>query len=119
MYTNTFKGINCITVESREFAKVFELPISRKMRYLYIPQIFPFFTAGCEIALGLCWKSGIAAEVIGMPNGSVGEKLQQAKVYLATPDLLSWTLVIIIVSTVFEKVFLLLLKKIQIKLEKM
>lgn len=119
MYTNTFKGINCITVESREFAKVFELPVSRKMRYLYIPQIFPFFTAGCEIALGLCWKSGIAAEVIGMPNGSVGEKLQQAKVYLATPDLLSWTLVIIIVSTVFEKVFLLLLKKIQIKLEKM
>lgn len=119
MYTNTLKGINCITVESKEVAKVFELPFGRKMRYLYIPQIFPFFTAGCEIALGLCWKSGIAAEVIGMPTGSVGEKLQQAKVYLATPDLLAWTLVIVIVSTVFEKLFLFLLKKMQIKLEKM
>lgn len=119
MYTNTLKGINCITVESREFAKVFELPFSRKMRYLYLPQILPFFTAGCEIALGLCWKSGIAAEVIGMPNGSIGEKLQQAKVYLATPDLLAWTVVIVIVSTIFEKFFLFLLKKMQIKLEKM
>lgn len=119
MYTNTLKGIKNITIESKELAKVFEIPFGRKMRYLYIPQIFPFFTAGCEIALGLCWKSGIAAEVIGMPNGSVGEKLQQAKVYLTTPDLLAWTLVIVIVSTVFEKLFLFLLKKLQIKLEKM
>ena len=40
----------------------------------------------------------MAAEVIGIPGGSVGEKLYKAKVYLATPDLFAWTLAIVLVS---------------------
>ena len=59
----------------------------------------------------LCWKSGIAAEVIGMPEGSIGEQLQQAKVYLDTPDLFAWTLVIVLVSLAFERAFLALLRR--------
>ena len=54
-------------------------------------------------------QSGVAAEVIGIPAGSIGEKLYRAKVYLATPDLFAWTVVIILVSIVFERLFLLLL----------
>lgn len=45
----------------------------------------PYFRAGCTLGLGLCWKAGVAAEVIGMPVPSIGERLQQAKVYLDTP----------------------------------
>ena len=63
------------------------------------------------MGLGLCWKSGIAAEVIGMPKGSVGERLQQAKVYLDTADLFAWTLVIVVVSILFEWVVLWLLDR--------
>ena len=73
----------------------------------------PDFKAGCEISLGLCWKSGIAAEVIGMPDGSIGEALQQAKVYLNTPDLFAWTVVIVIVSALFAKLFILLLSRLE------
>lgn len=39
-----------------------------------------------------------------MPDGSIGEQLQQAKIYLNTPDLFAWTLVIVHVSLIFEKV---------------
>ena len=28
-----------------------------------------------SLGLGLCWKAGIAAEVIGLPGGSLGERL--------------------------------------------
>jgi NitT/TauT family transport system permease protein len=73
----------------------------------------PFFYSGCEIALGLCWKSGIAAEVIGIPKGSIGERLQQAKVYLDTPDLFAWTVVIVVLSFLFERLILTLLKQLQ------
>ena len=41
-----------------------------------------------------------------MPRGSIGECLQQAKVYLDTPDLFAWTLVIVVISLAFEKVFI-------------
>ena len=47
-----------------------------------------------------------------MPKGSIGERLQQAKVYLDTPELFAWTLVIVLMSLTFERLILLLLKKI-------
>ena len=65
----------------------------------------------CSVALGLSWKAGIAAEVIGIPDGSIGERLYEAKVYLNSADLFAWTVVIIAVSIVFEKLFLLLLRR--------
>ena len=63
------------------------------------------------MSLGLCWKAGVAAEVIGIPDGSIGEKLYEAKVYLDTPDLFAWTMVIILISMVFEKIFLAVMDK--------
>jgi NitT/TauT family transport system permease protein len=79
----------------------------------------PYFYSGCEIGLGLCWKSGIAAEVIGIPKGSIGERLQQAKVYLDTPDLFAWTVVIVLLSFIFERLILTLLKQLQNYCERM
>ena len=54
----------------------------------------------------MSWKSGIAAEVIGVPSHTIGENLYMAKIYLATPDVFAWTIVIILVSALFEKLFL-------------
>ena len=34
------------------------------------------------------------------------ERLQQAKVYLDTPELFAWTLVIVLMSVGFEKLFM-------------
>ena len=54
-----------------------------------------------------------------MPDGSIGERLQQAKVYLNTPDLFAWTLVIVLVSLAFQRVFLWLLDRGARALERM
>ena len=64
--------------------------------------VLPYFLSACRLSLGMCWKAGVAAEVIGVPSGSIGEKLYNAKIYLNTPDLLAWTIVIIVISFVFE-----------------
>ena len=69
-------------------------------------KILPYFLSACRLSLGMCWKAGVAAEVIGVPSGSIGEKLYNAKIYLNTPDLFAWTIVIIVISFVFEKCFL-------------
>ena len=58
----------------------------------------------------MSWKSGIAAEVIGIPSQTIGENLYMAKIYLSTADLFAWTIVIILVSALFEKIFLRLLR---------
>ncbi len=92
-------------------AEVFCISRLRVLRFIYLPQIMPFFISACSVSLGLAWKAGVAAEVIGIPKGSVGEQLQQAKVYLDTPDLFAWTFVIVVISIVFEKLVLIFVKR--------
>ena len=119
LYANTLGGIRAADPQLLEMAKVFRLPAGRRVRYLYVPQVLPFFRSACQAGLGLCWKAGIAAEVIGMPTGSIGERLQQAKVYLNTPDLFAWTLVIVLASLAFQRFFLWLLDRGARALERM
>ena len=73
--------------------------------------VLPAFRQGCSVALGICWKSGVAAEVIGLPDGSIGDALYRAKITLSTGELFAWTFVIIVLSAAFEKLFMALLDK--------
>ena len=46
---------------------------------------------------------GVAAEIIGMPQGSIGQMLYMSKIYLDTSALLTWTVIIVVLSVLFEK----------------
>ena len=106
IYTNVLAGVRAADRDLAEMARVFRIPLLRRIRCIALPQVAPYFRAGCALGLGLCWKAGVAAEVIGMPVPSIGERLQQAKVYLDTPELFAWTLVIVLISVGFEKLFM-------------
>ena len=80
--------------------------VGRRLRAVWLPAVLPAFRQGCSVALGICWKSGVAAEVIGLPNGSIGDALYRAKITLSTGELFAWTFVIILLSAAFEKLFL-------------
>lgn len=111
VYSNMLSGIRQTDRKLLEMARVFGVGPLRRLRYLYLPQLQPYLTSACSVALGLSWKAGIAAEVIGIPNGSIGEMLYEAKIYLSAPDLFAWTAVIITVSVAFERLFLFLLRR--------
>lgn len=106
VYLNVLEGIGHTDVQLLEMARVFRVPFSRQLRGIYLPAVLPYFRSAVSLGLGLCWKSGAAAEVIGLPAGSIGEALYTAKVYFQTGDLFAWTAVIVAVSVVFERLFL-------------
>ena len=106
IYTNVLDGISQTDRGLLEMAELFGIPFGRRLRTIYVSQVLPYFRTGCSLALGLCWKAGVAAEVIGIPQNSIGENLYNAKIYLDTPALFAWTLVIICISVLFEKGFL-------------
>ncbi len=110
VYTNVLTGIGAIPKVQREMADVFDIPWGKRLIYIALPNLKPYIISACTVSLGLSWKAGIAAEVIGIPSGSIGERLYQAKLYLETPDLFAWTVYIVLISVIFEKLFLLLVK---------
>ena len=112
VYNNMLQGLMQVDKNLLEMAKVFRLPVKKQILYIYLPQVLPYFIAACTTSLGLCWKSGIAAEVIGMPSGSLGNRLYETKLYMETAQMFAWTVVIVIISFVVEKGFLWLLSKI-------
>jgi NitT/TauT family transport system permease protein len=110
IYSNVLEGIRSTDKELLEMGQVFRIPWIRRLGYIYLPHLKPFLFSACSVALGMSWKSGVAAEVIGVASGSIGEKLYESKVYFITEDLLAWTVVIVLVSVLFEKLFLRLMK---------
>lgn len=110
IYTNVLQGIESTEKELLEMATVFRIPVGKRIRYIYIPAVMPYFVSACSVGLGFCFKSGIAAEIIGLPDGSIGERLYDAKLYLLTEELFAWTVVIVLISVLFEKAVMLLVK---------
>ena len=111
LYGAVRTGLESADPQLLEMARVFRLPLGRRVKAIWLPAVLPAFRQGCSVALGICWKSGVAAEVIGLPDGSIGDALYRAKITLSTGELFAWTFVIIVLSAAFEKLFLALLDK--------
>ncbi|MDI9520153.1 MAG: ABC transporter permease subunit [Bacillota bacterium] len=104
IYSNVLEGLFAQDKALLEVAAVFRVTPFRKLIYITLPQLYSYLLSGAVTALGLSWKSGIAAEVIGIPRGSIGEKLYSAKVNYNTADLLAWTAFIVLLSLLTNKI---------------
>ena len=107
-YSTIVKGIDSVPTELIETGDIFKMSFPRRLKYIYFPHLLSFFESGFSTSAGLCFKSGIAAEVIGYPMGSVGEAMYLAKIGFNMPDMLSYTVVIVIVSAAVEKLIVML-----------
>ncbi len=119
VYSNIFEGIRALDPELTVMAEVFRIPLFKRFVGVYLSQMMPYFRSAVKLAVGLCWKSGVAAEVIGTPRGSIGEKLYASKIYLETADLFAWTLVVILLSLITEKLFILIIDLTAKRIEKL
>ena len=106
MYQNALAGIGAADQKLLEMARVFCVSRARTALSVRAAAFYPHFLSACTVSLGICWKAGVAAEVIGLPDGSIGDALYRAKLYFATPEVYAWTLAIVLLSLGFEKAVL-------------
>lgn len=106
IYISTLEGLRNTDRKLLEMANVFHISGWNRFFYIYRPALKPFLDSSIRIAAGMSWKSGVAAEVIGTPDFSVGESLYMSKIYLDTAGVFAWTVVIILASLIFEKLVL-------------
>ena len=119
MYNSVLSELRRTDARMLEMAKLFGMKGAKKLLYVHALPAAGGFIAACTTAMGLAWKSGIAAELISIPAGSIGERLYQAKVYLMTGDLFAWTILIVLLSLLCARVFSLLLRAAVAGLERM
>lgn len=111
VYSNLSEGFQNVDKDLLEMAKVYKFSFIKKVRLIYLPSLMPYFVAACSVGLGFAWKAGIAAEVIALPDNTLGLDIYNAKIYIETIDLFALTVVIIVLSVIMEKAFMWLLQK--------
>ena len=111
IYNNVLTGLKNLDHEKEELARVFRLSAGRKLRYITLPQIRSYLASAASVTAGMAWKAGVAAEIIGTPPLSVGKMIYQSKIWLDTDDLFAWTVILVVLSVLFEKCITSLLKR--------
>ena len=111
VYANAREGIDSTDKNLLEMARMFGWSRWKTWRRVIIPSALPATLAACEACVGLCFKAAIAAEVIGTPKNAIGTQLYSAKIYLETDRLMAWTLVVILLSMVIEKMLGLFIRR--------
>lgn len=103
VYINLQQGLANVDEKMLEMARVFQLPGGKRLRAVYLPAVVPYVLSSCRVSVGMALKAGVAGEIIGLPRWSIGEQLYLSKLYLNTADLFAWSLVIIALSLLLEK----------------
>lgn len=111
VWANVAEGIRQTDPKLLEMAFVFHFNRKQLIRFVYVPSIAPFFMTAATTSLGLGWKAGVATEVLGRPPLSLGSSLYEAKIYLASAELLAYTCVVIIISLALERLLVWLFQR--------
>ena len=111
VYQNTVSGCRASDPQMKEMAEIFRLSGRERFCVVTWPALWPYLYAALRTSAGMAWKAGIAAEIIGMPAGSIGRGIYLAKTVLDTEALFAWTVTAVAASLVFEKLILVLLGK--------
>lgn len=111
VWANVSEGIAGTDIQLLEMARMYRFGRLKTLRRIYIPSVAPYFTTACMTGLGMAWKAGIAAEVLSVPKLAIGTNIYDAKRYIETADLFFWTLVVIVLSMILEKLVRLLMER--------
>ena len=103
VWANVSEGIAQLDPRLSQMARLFGLSRGQRLIKVYLPQIMPYLVSAMTVSMGLGWKAGIAAEVLGTPELAIGRELYYAKIYLETADLFAWTAVVVALSMLLER----------------
>ena len=107
VWTNISTGLRQTDQGLLEMARVYRVSPRITLRRIVIPSVMPYFLSAVQTGVGIGWKAGVAAEVLTVPTYAIGKMIYESKLYLETTDLFAWSLVVIVISLLIEKLMML------------
>src|SRR5690554_5164337 len=111
LWTSTVTAIKNTDKGLLQMCKVYKVKSYRVLKSIYLYSSLPHLKSGMISSLGISWKVTSAAEVLSLPKYAIGSQLYDSKVYLDITGLFAWTIIIIILSFVFEMMLAKIFKK--------
>ncbi len=102
VWQNLTDGFNSIDKSLLEVARVFQFSRLKTVKTVYLPPLLNHFIPAVLTSIGLSWKAGISAEVIAYTKNSIGFNISNAKASFEGDVLFAWTLVVVLISLLFE-----------------
>jgi len=111
VWENLTQGIRATDGQLLELARAYRFSRWKTVRLVYLPSLQPHLRSAAATAMGLAWKSGVAAEVLCLPRLGIGAQISRAKQTFETADLFAWTAVVILLSLLMERALTRLIRR--------
>ncbi len=103
VWDNLSRGIQAIDPKLLELSRCYRFSRRKTATLICLPSLRPYILTSLSTAAGLAWKSGVAAEVLCLPEPSLGQRIYYTKYYLDIPELFAWTAAVVVLSMLLER----------------
>ncbi|MBE7079307.1 MAG: ABC transporter permease subunit [Clostridiales bacterium] len=102
LYTSTLTALLGVDSQLTEMSKVYNVPIWKRVAFLYLPQISPYLIREGGAALSFSLKLVVSAEVIANTYESLGGLMQEARVSYEMPNLFALVILTFLAALLLE-----------------
>jgi len=95
------EGVRSFDAAYDDLARAFRMPLGRRLRLIFAPQLMPFVLAAARTGLSLVWKIVLVFEVLGS-DGGVGFRISVFFQFFDIKGILAYTTAFILVVFAFE-----------------
>ncbi len=100
---NLTKGVCNVRPGLSRMGRQFRLGMRNRWALIYYPQLRPFLYSGLASAAGFGWRAVIMGEVLALCSHGIGSEMKRAQSFIAVSELISWTIVAILISYLTDK----------------
>lgn len=100
---NVTEGVKNVDGKLVEMAKAFSIPWKTVLSDIYFASAFPFILSAMKVGVSFMWKSVAIAEFMVGTSG-IGRKISDSKYSLETTDVFAFTILLVILGIISEKI---------------
>ena len=103
LYESILGGIEGVDKNLIKMSRVFKVSNRRVIKDIFIPSIYFSISPSLPSYIGLTFKVIIAGEVLSQESLSIGGEIFINKIYLESPNIFAWIIVIIFLNYILER----------------
>ncbi|MEF9920127.1 MAG: ABC transporter permease subunit [Erysipelotrichaceae bacterium] len=102
-YSNFLTGLESKDKKLCDVLKIYPLSKFNQIIKIDLPMLKPFIAASMSSGIGLAFKVGVMAEILGQVDQGIGRELQYCRINLDMAGIFAWTIWIIILLVILEQ----------------